>query len=88
MACKGTGTLRMFAEKAKGRINIIAGGGVRFDNIGHLCGTSRAHWYHSSALGEDSVVPDAEEIKRMLEIVDWRGVKAREMKTDEEQPPL
>lgn len=72
----------MISEKANGRIEIIAAGGIRFDSIGHINSTTKADWCHSSALNDGNVVPDAAEIKGMLALVNPMGVKAKQMEAE------
>lgn len=60
----------LYAATAEARINfdIMVGGGVRSSNLSSLMETTKAKWYHSSALVDGSMKADAEEIRRMVDI--------------------
>ncbi|EME45625.1 hypothetical protein DOTSEDRAFT_71355 [Dothistroma septosporum NZE10] len=77
-ASQGISALRMLAEKVKGRVEIIVAGGVRLDNLAHIRDMSRARWFHSSALDADCGVPNAANIKQMLEMLDWTGAQTKQ----------
>ena len=59
----------MLSEKAKGRIDIIAAGSIRLDNLAHIRDMSKACWVHSSVLNEGCDVPDAADIEQMLAMI-------------------
>lgn len=51
---------------AQGRIQIMPGGNIRSSNLAHIKNLSGASWFHSAALLADETIPDATEIKALL----------------------
>jgi copper homeostasis protein len=68
-AISGRLKIAAIVERAKGNINIIAGGGVRASNIDNLKENANADWYHSSALVDGSGISSPEEIERLAELL-------------------
>jgi copper homeostasis protein len=66
-AVSGTSKIAAMVDHAKGRVAIIAGGGVRSSNIVDLKQVARADWYHSSALIDGSGVASFGEIRKLEE---------------------
>jgi copper homeostasis protein len=64
-AVEGRDTLAKLVETAGGRIAIMPGGGVRSTNIERLRRSTKASFYHSSALVDDESVPSSTEIGRL-----------------------
>lgn len=61
----GTEILQKLVEKARGRIDIIPGGGLRLENLSHIRKATGACTFHSSALAPDATLPDKTEIRHM-----------------------
>ncbi|KAK4626021.1 Copper homeostasis protein CutC [Fulvia fulva] len=78
-AAEATDSLKTLVARAIGRIDIIAAGGIRADNVDLIKDYSEAQWIHSSAIREGSSIADADEIKAMLKVVDPMGQGERDM---------
>jgi copper homeostasis protein len=69
-ALEGRKILGELVEAAKGRIDIIVGGGVRSSNLEMLRRETNAGWFHSSAIVDPSgEVASRDEVTRLCEIV-------------------
>jgi copper homeostasis protein len=69
-ALEGRKVLGELVEAAKGRIDIIAGGGVRSSNLEMLRKETSAGWFHSSAIVDPGgEVASRDEVTRLTEIV-------------------
>jgi copper homeostasis protein len=60
---KGLSTLKSLVQKAGTRISIMPGGGLRSSNIGLIKNETAAHYYHSSAIVDASLLADQNEIQ-------------------------
>jgi copper homeostasis protein len=60
---EGIEVLQALVEKANGRIVVMAGGGLRFTNIGILDEKVKASFYHSSAITDSSEIANGDEVK-------------------------
>ncbi len=67
-ALEGISTLESLHRQAKGRIEIVAGGGIRANNMNTLLETDLT-WFHSAAWDKESKLMDEEEIETMLEFM-------------------
>lgn len=67
-AVAGRDALRMLVQKARGRIVIIPGGGVRGENLAELRLTG-ADVFHSSALARSGDLPDVAMISQMRRLL-------------------
>ncbi len=67
-ALEGISTLESLHAEAKGRIEIVAGGGIRANNMKTLLETDLT-WFHSAAWVKESKLMDEEEIETMLEFM-------------------
>jgi copper homeostasis protein len=66
-AVAGAEVLGRLVERAKGRIIVMPGGGVRSSNIGLLKEKTRANWFHSSAVvGDEISVEEVRLLRRSL----------------------
>lgn len=69
----GAAVLQQLVQASRGRITIIAGGGVRLSNIEGICATAGVHVCHSSAViaarGELADASEIREMKKVLEAV-------------------
>jgi copper homeostasis protein len=66
-AVSGTEALRRLVQKAKGRVTIMPGGGVRSSNIESLKEKAKANWYHSSAVvGNEINIEEVRLLRRSL----------------------
>lgn len=69
----GAAVLQQLVQASRGRITIIAGGGVRLSNIEGICATAGVHVCHSSAVvaarGELADAVEIREMKKVLEAV-------------------
>jgi copper homeostasis protein len=68
-AVEGTDVLKSLVEKAKGRIEIIVGGGVRDENVKMLRNIIGANWFHSSAVTDGGEVASAEEVRGLGDLL-------------------
>lgn len=66
-ATEGVELIRQLIEKAKSRIVIIPGGGVRSENISELLEKTGATEIHSAAINKTTLKINSEEIKSMKE---------------------
>ncbi|KAL2059918.1 hypothetical protein VTL71DRAFT_10073 [Oculimacula yallundae] len=64
-AVGGGEVLKRLFQTARGRIEIIVGGGVRSANLEGLMKETGAKWFHSSAIVEEGDIADGEEIGRL-----------------------
>lgn len=64
---KGILQLRELVDRAKERIQIMPGGGLRSSNILPIAEQSKAKFFHSSAILDESLLANSEEIKRLKE---------------------
>ncbi|WP_395065918.1 copper homeostasis protein CutC [Flavobacterium sp.] len=62
-AVEGINQLTELVEKAGNRIVIMPGGGMRSDNIDLINQETKANWFHSSAIIDDSDLADGLEIQ-------------------------
>jgi copper homeostasis protein len=69
-AVSGKERLKSLVEKAGSRIDVMVGGGVRSGNLGELRETTRARWFHSSAVVNDGNVADGEEVRSLREVLE------------------
>jgi copper homeostasis protein len=70
---EGADVVRRLVERAKGRIDIIVGGGVRSARVGELRERTGAEWFHSSAVvgeGEEVCEDEVRGLRRVLDGVD------------------
>jgi copper homeostasis protein len=65
---EGATILKTLVEKAKNRIAIMPGGGLRASNLAALHEIVGAEYYHSSAITNQSQIADPEEIKALKKI--------------------
>lgn len=65
----GVDVLEAMVQRARGRIMIMPGGGVRSSNLARLQAATGATQFHSSAMHKDSHLPDAEEIRMMKQVL-------------------
>lgn len=63
----GASAITRLVERAKGRVNIMPGGGIRSDNV-RLLGETGAEWYHSSGITAGDLA-DAAEIRLLRQII-------------------
>lgn len=68
-AYEGKKNLRKLNSDHRNKITIMPGGGIRSENISEIMNESQCDEYHSAALINDSVVCDANEIKKMKTIL-------------------
>jgi copper homeostasis protein len=68
-AISGIPQLQKIIEKAKGRIAILPGGGVRSTNIGLLKKTLNTEFYHSSAVVDETEIADKHEIYALIKSI-------------------
>lgn len=64
----GKNTLKTLVEKANGRITIMPGGGLRSTNIQEIASTTKAHYFHSSAM-INSEIADLNEINLLKNLI-------------------
>ncbi|PQE23837.1 copper homeostasis protein [Rutstroemia sp. NJR-2017a BBW] len=72
-AMEGADVVRRLVERAKGRIDIIVGGGVRSAMVGELRKRTGAEWFHSSAVvgeGEEVCDDEVRDLRRVLDGTD------------------
>jgi copper homeostasis protein len=62
---EGVEVLQALVEKAKGRIVVMPGGGLRFSNIERLDQNVNASFYHSSAITDSSEIANGDEIRKI-----------------------
>ena len=67
---KGKGLLGRLVRRARGRIDVIVGGGVRSANIEGLWRETGATSWHSSAIVGDGDVASAGEVRMLREFID------------------
>lgn len=69
--CVLDGVLKLvqLQKQANGRINFIAGGGVRGENLSSLIGLFETDFYHSSAIIDTSDLANANELRSLIKIV-------------------
>jgi copper homeostasis protein len=60
---EGLTTLKSLVQKAGARISIMPGGGLRSSNIALIKNETAAHYYHSSAIVDASLLADQNEIQ-------------------------
>jgi copper homeostasis protein len=60
---EGLSTLKSLVQKAGARISIMPGGGLRSSNIVLIKNETAAHYYHSSAIVDASLLADQNEIQ-------------------------
>lgn len=63
---EGAPVLASLVAQADGKIEILCGGGLRSSNINELITITRAQAFHSSAITDDSLQADAQEIQNLL----------------------
>lgn len=68
-AADGVETLKRLVNQARGRINVMPGGGVRSENINLLMRETGAKWFHSSTLVNGQTEANKEEIRMILEVL-------------------
>jgi len=68
-AVQGAEELKRLIELAKGRIEIMPGGGVRSENLPYLIKTTGASYYHSSALLKGESKADEMEIRALKDLL-------------------
>lgn len=77
-AVVGAGVLRNLVQRARGRIEIMPGGGVRASNMRLLISQTGAAWYHSSAISDAGEDVDESEVIRLREALtnqkDWNSM--------------
>lgn len=64
-AAAGVETITRLVQLCKGRIEIMAGGGVRTSNVEHLKAMTGSHWLHSAAIISGGEIADENEIRRL-----------------------
>ena len=64
---RGIEVLKTLEEKAKGRIVVMPGGGLRSSNIEILDQKVNAFYYHSSAITDSSEIANGDEVKKIKE---------------------
>jgi copper homeostasis protein len=69
-AVEGEERLKKLVEQAGNRIEVIVGGGVRGTNVEVLKHTTRARWFHSSAIVNDGGVASDDEVRSLRELLD------------------
>ncbi|MNX80119.1 Copper homeostasis protein CutC [compost metagenome] len=62
---EGIEVLQALLEKAKDRIVVMPGGGLRSSNIERLDQKVNASFYHSSAITDSSEIANGDEIKKI-----------------------
>lgn len=62
-APEGKEALRSLVERAKGKIEIIVGGGVRSFNLDVLREYTGSKWFHSSAVVDGGDIANADEVR-------------------------
>jgi len=65
-ALEGLPIISKLIVKACNRINIMPGGNIRSSNLAHIKNISGASWFHSAALIGQQNIPNADEIKALL----------------------
>ena len=65
----GKQTLKTLVEKAKNRITIMPGGGLRSTNIQEIDSFTNATYFHSSALIDNSGIANLEEINLLKTLI-------------------
>ncbi|OJJ43603.1 hypothetical protein ASPZODRAFT_28256 [Penicilliopsis zonata CBS 506.65] len=68
-AFAGCSVIADLVDAARGRIDVIVGGGVRASNVAQLVVATRAPYFHSSAI-LDGEVASAEEVKSLRRLID------------------
>ena len=63
---QGIDILNDLVKKAKSRIVIMPGGGLRSSNVAMVKSRTKAHFYHSSAITDSSEIANGAEIKAIL----------------------
>ena len=69
-AMNGKEKLKSLVGKAANRIEVIVGGGVRSKNVEDLRETTRARWFHSSAIVNDGALASDDEIRDLRDALD------------------
>ncbi|EUC49509.1 hypothetical protein COCMIDRAFT_84424 [Bipolaris oryzae ATCC 44560] len=69
-AVEGVERICRLQEVFGGRIEIIAGGGVRSGNVGVVKGTTGVPWVHSAAVTREGEEVDGEEVRRIRELLE------------------
>jgi copper homeostasis protein len=65
----GTEIISSLIEKAKGRISIMPGGGIRNHNISEVKKKTGATEFHSAALNSETLLADETEIRKLKAII-------------------
>jgi copper homeostasis protein len=65
----GTEIISSLIEKAKGRITIMPGGGIRNNNIAEIKQKTGASEFHSAALNTETLLADEIEIRKLKSII-------------------
>lgn len=68
-ADEGVAMLRALIQRAQGRLVIMPGGGVRTSNLRRILEETEAHAVHSSGLTGGDVLVDAQEVRRMKQLL-------------------
>lgn len=69
LVLQGIDLLNQLKKKSKGRINFIAGGGVRASNISAIIKGFETDFYHSSAVIDNGDIANSDEIINLLNII-------------------
>jgi copper homeostasis protein len=69
-AVQGQEALRRLVERARGRIEVIVGGGVRSANVEGLVKDTGASWFHSSGIVDGSEEASPEELRALRRVLD------------------
>ena len=69
-AVQGKEALQRLVARARGRIEIMVGGGVRSGNVDGLWKATGASWFHSSAIVDGGEAASAEELRALRRAMD------------------
>ena len=68
-AIEGVEIIKQLIEKAKGRIIIIPGGGVRSNSISEIIQMTNCKEIHSATINKETLEMNVEEIKNMKKLI-------------------
>jgi len=64
-ALLGCDVIAEVVAKTRGKLDVIAGGGVRSENIDRIKEVTQAEWFHSSAVVDDTNIASGDEVRRL-----------------------
>ncbi|KAI9736827.1 MAG: hypothetical protein M1818_005878 [Claussenomyces sp. TS43310] len=68
-AAKGSSVLQNLVQRAQGRIEVIAGGGVRSSNVSALKAATNVTWFHSSAITNSDITASELEVQQLRHLM-------------------